>query len=181
LSAVDPVFVWVAQALVAFVFAGAALHKLRAPREFVATLRNYRVLPDAVVPIAASAAGLGELFVVVGVWLPSLRSGATLAAATLLVVYSAAIGWNLARGRRDIDCGCTWGNSAQPLSGWLLVRNAALLVTCGIAGGETGSRAAGAIDLAVALAGVAVLALCYRAFETLLANAPAVRRLRDTA
>ena len=45
----------------------------------------------------------------------------------LLSLYTAAIVLNLARGRRDIDCGCGGPGSRQTLHEWLVWRNLAYL------------------------------------------------------
>jgi uncharacterized protein (DUF58 family) len=50
------------------------------------------------------------------------RLGSVLAL-LLLTLYTAAIGINLLRGRRDIDCGCAGPAVRQTLSARLLLRN----------------------------------------------------------
>lgn len=177
--AVDPVLVWTAQLVLFGVFGGAVLHKLREPRRFKAILRDYAVLPDALAPAAATLAAALELLVVIGLPFPGTRAAAGLVAAALLAVYSAAIGLNLARGRTEIDCGCSWGGAGQPISASLILRNAGLLVGAALLGATPTIREAGLADALTALAAGAGLLLCTRTFETVLANAPAVRRLED--
>jgi hypothetical protein len=55
------------------------------------------------------------------------------AAAMLLVVYAVAIGVNLLRGRRDIDCGCAGPASRRPIA-WSLVARNVVLAAIGLAG-----------------------------------------------
>jgi hypothetical protein len=47
-------------------------------------------------------------------------------AVALMVAYAAAIGVNLARGRRHIDCGCAGPRARRPIGAGLVVRNALL-------------------------------------------------------
>jgi hypothetical protein len=176
----------VVRVVLAVVFATACLHKLRAPGPFVAVLRAYRILPDRIVAIAASAAILAEGFVAMAIWLPALATAALACAGLLLVGYSAAIAVNLRRGRRHIDCGCGFGSRAQPISPILIARNVILLAGCvALMLARTASPVAeavprGGLDLAriaLVVAGAGALLLCHRSFETLLANAPALERL----
>ncbi len=181
MTAIDPVFAWVATGLLSLVFAAAAWHKMRAPREFVAVLRDYRIVPDAMAVAVAPLTPFAEALVAICIWIPSTRTLAAIGAAALLCTYAAAIGLNLLRGRQTIDCGCTWGRGTSGLSGWLIFRNAALLLPCGLAAIERGSRSLSWVDALVTIAGIAVLSLCYLAFETLVAHLPALRRLEGTA
>jgi hypothetical protein len=99
----------------------------------------------------------------------------------LLVVYAGAIGANLWRGRRHIDCGCGLGSRAQPISLGLIARNALLIGLCGLVplAPPLFVSSSGAAALIVACA--ATLLLCQRIFETLLANGPALERLEAGA
>jgi hypothetical protein len=50
-------------------------------------------------------------------------------ASTLLVLYAVAMGMNILRGNRLLDCGCSWGGDT-PVSGLLVLCN--LLLACGV-------------------------------------------------
>ena len=178
------------QIFLSFVFGAAAVHKLRDAKAFVETLRDYQLIPSPLLgPVSALVIGL-EVFVVFGLWPVSLRTEATVTAAALLVSYAVAIGVNLGRGRREIDCGCSWGESGQTISWGLVFRNGLMLLPCWVVimsqeialSVETTSRAipetAGLAASVVALAAAAVLLFCYWGFERLIANQPALARLR---
>ena len=178
------------QIFLAFVFGAAAVHKLRDAKAFVETLRDYQLIPSPLLgPVSALVIGL-EVFVVFGLWPVSLRTAAMATAAVLLVSYAVAIGVNLGRGRRELDCGCSWGASGQTISWGLVFRNGVILLPCCVVIMsqkivllvEPTSRAtpeiAGLAASVVALAAAVVLLLCYWSFERLIANQPAVARLR---
>lgn len=153
----------------AAMFATAALHKLRDPRRFAETLRNYRTLPEAAAPPAAAALVVGELAVAAALVLPTpVALGAT-GALSLLAVYSAAVGVNLARGRRDIDCGCLGPGHRQPLSEWLLLRNGMAAVAAAALLLPETARPLGWIDTLSLAAALASLSLLWVAGNQLLA------------
>ena len=56
------------------------------------------------------------------VWPPSRRWAAS-AAAGLLIVYAPGMGVNLARGRRDLDCGCGAAGNRRAIAAWMVWRN----------------------------------------------------------
>jgi hypothetical protein len=176
-SAWDPAFAWTASCALALVFAQAAWHKLRDLRAFAAAAAAYELLPAALAPLAATQLAVAELVLVGVLLLPPLRAGAALAALALLALYSAAIAINLARGRREIDCGCTGPALRQPLSGWLLARNAALgaLALCGAL--PVSARALGAADALPIAGGALTLFALTLAANQLAANAPVSRTL----
>ncbi len=104
-------------------FASAVLHKAADLPAFRATIANYQLLPRSLAGVAATALLAAELIVAIGLALlpnPRLAAVGTIA---LLATYSLAVAVNLARGRRDIDCGCLGPRHRQKLSGWLLLRN----------------------------------------------------------
>jgi len=122
----DPVLVWSGRLALAVLFGRAAVHKLRDRERFDAVLADYRVLPRAAVKAAARGLVAAELATAAALLLPGAGAAGALGAAGLLAVYSAAIGVNLARGRREIDCGCG-GPAERPLGPGLLARNALLM------------------------------------------------------
>lgn len=122
----------------ALLLAAAALHKGRDPGAFRLALAAYGVLPATAVPAAAALVTLGEAAAAVALVAPllsatgsastgALRAAGPLLGAALLALYGAAIAGSLARGRRDLDCGCLGPAARQPLSGWLVARNALLV------------------------------------------------------
>jgi hypothetical protein len=177
-SALDPAASWAASAALALVFGQAALHKLRDVRAFAAALAGYALLPAALVPLAAAQSIVAELLLMGTLVLPPLRGASAVAAVALLALYSAAIALNLARGRREIDCGCTGPALRQPLSGWLLARNAALAALAACAALPSDSRALGAADALPIAGGALALFALYAAANQLAANAPASAALR---
>lgn len=148
----------------AFVFAVSVLHKLRAYGRFKASLSAYRLLPESWLPVAVPAVIAMELSAVTAILLP-VGPGASIAAA-LLLVYTAALAINLVRGNTSIDCGC--GDAPTPISGWLLLRNGALLLLALPSEPQGGAPGAGEWSLVLAL--VVLLGLFYLIVEQLLAN-----------
>ena len=100
-------------AFVALVLARAALHKAGDPARFEGVLADYRLAPEAALPGLRRAIPLAEAACALAMVLPASRAAGGLASAVLLLVYAAAMGINLARGRREIDCGC--GGPPEPL------------------------------------------------------------------
>lgn len=110
-----------ASVALAVVFVVAAVTKLAAPAAWMGQARGLGV-PRAValvVPVAEA---------VLGAWLLVQweRRAAAIAAAALIVVFSALITVRLAQGRRP-PCACFGSLSARPLGPGSLVRNAVLI------------------------------------------------------
>ena len=119
----DPVLAIVLRWALALLFASALVHKLRDMARFIATVEDYEIGPRPaarplafVVALGGASAALGFLFGF---------GFAPLLGLALIGTYSAAIGVNLARGRRHIDCGCG-GPNGHRLGPELLARNALL-------------------------------------------------------
>lgn len=111
-------------------FAAAALHKLVDRAGFVRIVQDYQVLPAPLARPVSLAVILAELIIAAALVVPGFQAAGALLAATLLILYAGAIGLNLARGRRRIDCGCSWGRTGGGLSHRLILRN---LVLAGLA------------------------------------------------
>jgi Methylamine utilisation protein MauE len=168
---IDPVVAWLARLALAGVFAAAALHKWRDLGAFTAAVAAHRLVPEASAGALARALAVTETAVAVGLLVPASAPRAAWIAAALLALYTGAIAINLARGRREIDCGCS--ARPQPLSGGLLARNAALAAAALPAALPTGARALVWIDALTAIAALAALALLWLAAQTLAFGATA--------
>ncbi|MEM7020922.1 MAG: MauE/DoxX family redox-associated membrane protein [Pseudomonadota bacterium] len=124
----DPAVQLTCALLLSYIFLSAAWHKWRDLETFRETLANYQLLPTALLPIAAVLVPLAELVAGFGLLIPFAYPFAAVIATALMLMYLSAIGINLLRGRRRIDCGCGGPNQKQYLSEWLLLRNVILLL-----------------------------------------------------
>ena len=174
----DPAADLTLRAAFALLFAVAASHKVRDPARFRATLADYRLLPAPFVWPAAMLTIGAELAVAVVLLVSSWRALGPLTAAALLCVYAVAMAINLARGRRHLDCGCAGPAHRQPISGGLVVRNALLAATVLVA---VRPRPLLWVDVLTVTAATATLAALYASLDRLLAQAPALARLRGAA
>ncbi|MBX9884144.1 MAG: methylamine utilization protein MauE [Novosphingobium sp.] len=146
------------------VFLQAALAKLRHRELLVGVIANYRLLPAVLVAPAALLLPPAEIAVAIGLLLGG-QALAAAAAIALLVIFAVAMGINIVRGRRAIDCGCGRSHLRQPLSWLLVARNlvlAALLVPRLLPGAMPT-----AADLVVALAGGLAVFLIVQLFNAI--------------
>ena len=173
----DPAVLWALRLGLALLFLAAAAHKARNFAGFRAALAGYRLLPARWTGAAAALLLLAEVGTGIALLLPGGVRSAALAAALLLGLYSAAIGINLARGRREIDCGCGGSGSRRPLSDALIARNALLIAVAGACSLSPAGRPLVWLDALTVTGGAAALALLYTALDAALANAPRLREL----
>src|SRR5260370_1560839 len=115
---IDPAYALLIVSCAMLLFGASAAHKLRSVGEFSQTLARYQLLPAGFIRIAGPALGLMELAICLGLPWPALRAVGAAAGVVLLLIYSAAITINLARGRRDLDCGC--GGVVRAPPAWAL-------------------------------------------------------------
>jgi len=127
--------------LSALVFMTAAIGKMRSWPIFHGVVANYRLLPQVLVAPVTYVLPPAEA--AIGATLPTglCAPWAEAAAALLLGVFAVAMGINLWRGRRQIDCGCFQGTLKQPLSWTLVSRNALLALLLVAAGAAPAGRA----------------------------------------
>lgn len=173
----DPIFIIASAIAIAVLLASAATHKVRAPTRFAKQLADYQLLPAALVRPSARLIPLLELTIAFALLVPVSRHWAAWSAAGLLALYTAAIGINLWRGRRDIDCGCAGPDQAQPLRPVLLLRNSVLVALALLASVTPVVRDMTVFDGFVTLASAAVALLIYAAADGLLANSPLLLKL----
>jgi hypothetical protein len=166
----DPVVAWALRVGLALLLAASAAQKLRDVGAFAAAIAGYRLLPFSLARPAAVSFVAAEWILAAALLLPGLHAPAALYAAGLLGLYTVAIGWNLVRGRRDIDCGCGGPLGRQRISEALVVRNTVLVAAALLGALPVVPRALGWLDAFTALAAIASGALLYAATEALLAR-----------
>lgn len=158
----------IAAGFLGLVFLRALLHKVGDYTGFVDTLRNYRMLPEAALPLVAPVVVATEAVAAAGLVMPSTRAAAAGLAAVQLLVYALAIAVNLARGRTSIDCGC--GGGGQGISPLHVVRNG-LLAMFALPAMLIHSPPPSGFGVSLAAAGcVFVLWVTFVAFDQLLGN-----------
>ena len=151
-------------------FATAAFHKFRDLGRFTQVLTAYGVIPEGLARRLAWSIPCAELAVALALPWPPARRVAALAAAGLLIVYAAGMGVNLARHRRDLDCGCAVAGQRRPIAAWMVWRNLVLALASVAVALPWVPRALGGTDfLTVAAGGVASLAL-YAMLDRLLGD-----------
>ncbi len=170
IAVIDPILSLGSALVLACVFLAAAAHKWRDLRQFEGILAAYRLLPGALVRPATLVLPLAESAVAIWLLLPRARFTAAAVAAVLLGIYTLAIGINLLRGHRSIDCGCGDPGRNQSLTEWLLLRNGVLIGVALLAATPVANRPLGWLDGLVALLAATTLVLLYSACNQLLSN-----------
>lgn len=172
--AIDPAISTAFSVSLAAFFAASAAHKARSYSEFAGVVRNYRIGPEALAPLVSPIIVAAEMLIAIGLLIPELRSEAAIGGAGLFLLYGAAIAVNLARGRTDIDCGCSFGGHAdegsERLTPILIVRNFVLASPALAASAAAATRELGMLDYAAILLFALTAAALYAAFESLRAN-----------
>ncbi len=173
----DPALTWTLAVALAALFAASAAMKLAAMGQFAAALENYRILPPILLAPAVWLIPALEAVAAAGLVIPASRADASVLTAALLGTFTAAIAINLARGRTGIDCGCFGPALRQPLSGWLVVRNAIVLAAVAAVAAPVRLRLLNFADFVTIALGAATLVVLYASMNYLLANAPRIREL----
>lgn len=174
---VDPVILVTLRALLALLFASAAWHKLSDLAAFRIVLHDYHVLPRAFVTPATGLVVVVEIALASSFPWPRTAHVAAWTAMALLTAYACAIAFNLARGRRTLECGCAPSAYRQPLSEWLVVRNAALIGVAAISLLPEFERPWSGVDSLTVAGAVASGAMTWTAAQRLLSFTMAVPSL----
>ena len=166
----DPIFPLLISVLLALLLGHAALTKWRGRAEFGAVLEAYALVPRALVGPLSWLVPLTELCLAGLMLCAPLRAGGGLGAALLFAGYGLAIGINLARGRRDLDCGCTGPGERRPIAAWMVWRNGALALLAASLALPVAARPLGLGDLLTLAGGTLGFTLLYLALDRLLSR-----------
>jgi len=162
----------------ALLFAVAGAHKLRGLARFEEIFAAYRVLPAPAARCVAWLVPSIELAVAGALLYPPTRRWGVTGAVSLLLVYAAALGLNLARGNRDLDCGCGTAGDHRAIAAWMMWRNVLLAVSVATAAWPWASRALALTDLVTITGALLAGVLLYAAIDRLLGEvAPRAARL----
>ncbi|MEX2489441.1 MAG: MauE/DoxX family redox-associated membrane protein [Pseudomonadales bacterium] len=113
---------WGIAVFLAWLFLSAGWHKLRSPSAFSAVLAQYLAAASdrqwLVYPLAIS-----EFLLAVLLLLPATQVAGAMLASAFLALYAGVMTWQLAKGRRDVRCGCAGPASEVTVSPSLIIRN----------------------------------------------------------
>jgi hypothetical protein len=146
-----------------------ALHKLIGRRRAQAVAREFAGVPPRLAPFAIVVIAGTELFASL-LLLTSYRAAGGVLAVLISGGYLLLIVRAIARGRRDVDCGCSFGAAHRPLGAYQVARNAAVtgVAVLVAAGSAASATVPGASQI---LAAFALFAL-YLALDQVMALQP---------
>lgn len=165
----DPLVALTISLSLAALLAGAAAHKALAWERWQGVVENYRLLPSAAA-IFAVTLPCAEVTASVLLLLPFARPLGAAAAAALLVLYAVAMGINIARGRRAIDCGCFGTQVRNGISSWMVGRNILLAMLALTLCLPPGSRPLSVFEVLLAVGIVVTLGFLYPVVGVVLAR-----------
>ena len=175
---IDPAIRNLCAIALALIFGASGAIKLRDVEMFEGSLANYRLAPIWMEKPLAYVFPLLECAGALGLLVHSQRTTAATLLLALLIAFTGAIAINLARGRRNIDCGCFGPALRQELSGWLLLRNGFLMFVAAVVAIPAKPRVLESLDLATIAFGAASLVILYASANLAIANAPGTRALQ---
>jgi Methylamine utilisation protein MauE len=158
-------------AFLAALLLASGLHKLIRRRHIQTVVQEFAGVPRYLAPFTVVGVALGELLASLLLWTPPYRVVGGLLAALIWGVYLALILHAIARGRRDVDCGCTFGAAHRPLGVFQVVRNAVLVCTAVLVAMGSAASVPGAVIASQIVAAFALLAL-YGALDQVMALMP---------
>ncbi len=157
-------------AFAALLLAASAIHKVMRRERAERVVHEFAGVPRSAAPWSVLGVALGELLAGVLLFLPDYRLGGALLALVIFSAYLALILRAMVQGRRDVDCGCSFGPTRHALGAFEVARNsllvifAVLLAVSSTSGGEPVSATQG-------LAAFALLAL-YGALDQVMSLQP---------
>jgi len=156
-----------------WLFITAALHKARAPQYYLRLVAYYLPVKTGG-RLLVWLIALVEFSISVLLLLPGLHKAGLAAAALLLAVYAVLMGWQVARGRTDLECGCAGPGSTLKVGTALVVRNLVCACLAALATASPGPWPAGPGNIILALVTAVLLISTYLACEQAIANAQAM-------
>jgi hypothetical protein len=147
------------------------LHKLLQHARTRAVVHDFAGVPRSLAPFAVSAAVAAEVLAAGLLCTAAHRAAGGVLATLIWSVYLALILRSIGRGRRDVDCGCTFGAARRPLGTYAVARNLGLAVMAAAVTLDAASAAAVPVIGSQILAAPALLAL-YCALDQAMALTP---------
>jgi hypothetical protein len=157
-------------AFLAVLLAASAAHKWWRWDHTLGVVRDFAGVPGAAAPAVTATVGVVEWLAAALLFFPSYRVLGALLAATILTVYLALIARSLSAGRRDVDCGCSFGPARHSIGAYEVGRNA-VLAAVALFVAASAARGGPVIALSQVLAAAAMLVL-YGALDQVMGLRP---------
>jgi hypothetical protein len=155
----------------AMLLAASALHKAARWTHSRTVLRQFAGVPAVLAGASLGAATAAELAAGALLMLPAWRTTGAVLAALIWVLYLALMVRAIAEGRRDVDCGCSFGPASRPLGWFQIGRNLVLAALAAFVAWESAFAATAPTQGTFVLGGLALLAL-YGALDQVMALQP---------
>jgi uncharacterized membrane protein YphA (DoxX/SURF4 family) len=167
----DPAIGLLLVAALALLFATAGAHKARDLKRFDEIFAAYGLLGGLARWPLARVIPLLELAVAAGLFLDGSRPYAAVVGMLLMMTYAGAIAINLARGRRDLACGCGGPDERRPIAPWMVWRNAVIALAALSILAPWTARPLNFTDAVTVVFGLLTLALVYLCVDQLMGYA----------
>lgn len=112
----------------AYIFLFSAISKIKDYENHIEVVKSYKILPDTFAKYLVNLFLLIELLASLMIILRLFMNYSVIALSILTVIYSVAIIINLARGRKDLSCGCGGVLGDHVISYKLVIRNLIILI-----------------------------------------------------
>ena len=110
----------------ALLLAASAVHKAARWTQSLTVIRQFAGVPGVLAASSLGAATAVELAAGALLMVPAYRTAGAVLAALIWTLYVALILRAIVRGRRDVDCGCSFGPTSRPLGSYHIARNVLL-------------------------------------------------------
>jgi hypothetical protein len=158
-------------AFMAALLIASSAHKLIRRAHTQAVVQQFAGVPQGLSAYAVAAVSLVEMLAGVLLIVPAQRATGAVLAALIWGSYLGLILRAIAQGRRNVDCGCSFGAAQRPLGVYQVARNAVLLGLATAVGLESAANVSAAVPAAQLLGALTFLAL-YLAIDQAMALQP---------
>jgi hypothetical protein len=166
-----PVFAAQMAAFEGWLLGAAAIHKAARWTHSLSVMRRFAGVPGALAAPALGAALALESAAAAMLLVGRGRAAGAVLAVLIFGLYAALIARAVAQGRRDVDCGCSFGPALRPLGAFQIARNLVLAALAAFIAGVAAHGGAVSGRATLAVGGLALLAL-YGALDQVMSLQP---------
>jgi len=155
----------------AMLLAASAVHKAARWTSSLAVMRQFAGVPGILAASSLGVATTVELAAGALLMMPAYRTAGAVLAALIWTLYVALIVRAVVQGRRDVDCGCSFGPASRPLGSYQIARNVVLAALAVFIACVSAFGGADPAQATFVLGGLALVAL-YCALDQVMALRP---------